>query len=115
MHNVSLDPTDGVQNSLDCFAHNVKSNREADDLLVQVSLGWGLSQSLKFEQLDVLAKRVFKVAKNSPYSCFDSSIDHLLAKALAEGEPIRIVFKDNSFKDDSAKADVKWLIKQHSH
>jgi len=114
MHNVYYSPKDFDQSSLDLFANNVKSDRTADDLLAQVMLDWGLPLSLKIEQLDVLGKRVFKVAENSLNACFDSGIDESFAKAIAKGEPLRIVFKDNGFKDDTAKTNVKQLLKQLS-
>ncbi len=96
------------------FEDNVKTDRSPDDLLAQVMLDWGLPLSLKIEQADVLGKRLFKVASNSLYACFDDGIDENFAREIAKEEPLRIVFRDRSFKDDTAKENVKQLLKQLS-
>ena len=114
MQDVYYKPQDYDQNNLDLFADNVKPGRTADDLLAQVMLDWGLPLSLKIEQVEVSGKKVFKVAENSLYACFDSGINEELAKAIAQDEPLRIVFKDSSFKNDTAKTNVKQLLRQLS-
>jgi adenine-specific DNA-methyltransferase len=114
MQDVYYKPQDYDQGNLDLFADNVKPDRTADDLLAQVMLDWGLPLSLKIEKEDVSGKKVFKVAENSLYACFDSGIDEDFAKAIAKDEPLRIVFKDSGFKNDTAKTNVKQLLKQLS-
>lgn len=114
MQDVYYKPQDYDQNNLDLFGDNVKSDRTADDLLAQVILDWGLPLSLKIEQVDVSGKQVFKVAENSLYACFDGGIDEDFAKAIAKDAPLRIVFKDSGFKNDTAKTNVKQLLKQLS-
>ncbi len=114
MQDVYYKPQNYDQNNLDLFKDNVKSDRMADDLLAQVMLDWGLPLSLKIEQVYVSDKKVFKVAENSLYACFDSGIDEDFAKAIAKDEPLRIVFKDSGFKNDTAKTNVKQLLKQLS-
>ena len=114
MKDVYYKPQDYDQSNLDLFGDNVKLGRTADDLLTQVMLDWGLPLSLKIEQEEISGKKVFKVAENSLYACFDSGIDENFAKSIAQDEPLRIVFKDSSFKNDTAKINVKQLLKQLS-
>ena len=114
MREVYYRPQDFQQGQLDVFADNVKPDRTADDLLAQVMLDWGLPLSLKIEQIEVDKKQVFKVAENSLMACFDNDIDETFAKEVANHKPLRIVFKDSSFKDDTAKENVKQLLKQLS-
>lgn len=114
MEDVYYKPQEYSQEKLDLFADNVKSGRTADDLLAQVMLDWGLPLSLKIEQANINGKKVFKVAENSLFACFDDGIDEDFAKAIAEEQPLRIVFKDSGFKDDTAKTNVKQLLKQLS-
>jgi adenine-specific DNA-methyltransferase len=54
------------------------------------------------------------VAENSLYACFDKGIDEAFAKAIAKDAPLRIVFRDNGFTNDTAKTNVKQLLKQLS-
>ncbi|MAD49678.1 MAG: site-specific DNA-methyltransferase [Flavobacteriales bacterium] len=114
MQDVYYKPQEYSQSNLDLFADNVKADRTADDLLAQVMLDWGLPLSLKIEQVEVSAKQVFKVADNSLYACFDNNIDEDFAKAIAQDKPLRIVFKDSGFKNDTAKTNVKQLLHQLS-
>ncbi len=47
-------------------------------------------------------------------ACFDSGIDEAFAKEIAADKPLRIVFRDASFRNDTAKENVKQLLKQLS-
>ena len=114
MQDVYYKPQDYKQETIDMFADNVKPDRTPDDLLAQVMLDWGLPLSLKIEQATILGKHVFKVAVDSLYACFDKGIDEEFAKAIASEKPLRIVFRDSGFKDDTAKINVKQLLKQLS-
>jgi adenine-specific DNA-methyltransferase len=114
MQDVYYKPQNYQQTNLDLFADNVKPDRTADDLLAQVMLDWGLPLSLKIERMMVSGKEVFKVAENSLYACFDADIDEAFAKEIAKDTPLRIVFRDSGFKDDTAKSNVKQLLKQLS-
>ena len=114
MQDVYYKPQDYDQGQLDAFADNVKPDRSSDDLLAQILLDWGLPLSLPIEQVNIENKHVFKVAGNSLYACFDTGIDEGFAKAVAKEKPLRIVFKDSGFKNDTAKENVKQLLKQLS-
>lgn len=114
MQDVYYKPQDYKQSNIDMFADNVKPDRTADDLLAQIMLDWGLPLSLKIEQLTIANKKVFRVADNSLYACFDGGIDEAFAKEVAKDQPLRVVFRDSGFKDDTAKSNVKQLLKQLS-
>ena len=114
MQDVYYKPQEYDQGQLDAFADNVKPDRTPDDLLAQILLDWGLPLSLPIEQVNIENKHVFKVASNSLYACFDTGIDEAFAKAVAQEKPLRIVFKDSGFKNDTAKENVKQLLKQLS-
>lgn len=114
MHDVYYRPQDYKQTTLDLFADNVKPGRSAMDLVTQVMLDWGLPLSLKITETKVSGKQVFKVAGNSLFACFDNGIDEAFAKEIAKEQPLRIVFRDSSFASDTAKENVKQLLKQLS-
>lgn len=114
MQDVYYKPQEYDQGQLDAFSDNVKPDRSSDDLLAQILLDWGLPLSLPIEQVTIAGKHVFKVASNSLYACFDTGIDEAFAKAVAQEKPLRIVFKDSGFKNDTAKENVKQLLKQLS-
>jgi adenine-specific DNA-methyltransferase len=45
---------------------------------------------------------------------FDKGIDEAFAKEIAKEKPLRIVFRDNGFANDTAKINVQQLLKQLS-
>lgn len=114
MQDVYYKPQDYSQDNLKLFEDNVKPDRTPDDLLAQIMLDWGLPLSLKIEQANISGKKLFKVAGNSLYACFDQGIDETFAKEIAADAPLRIVFRDSGFKNDTAKTNVKQLLKQLS-
>lgn len=114
MQDVYYKPQDYNQNTLDLFADNVKKGRTAEDLLTQIMLDWGLPLSLPIERKTISGKEVYAVAGDSLYCCFDNGIDEAFSKEIATEKPLRIVFRDSGFKDDTAKENVKQLLKQLS-
>ncbi len=114
MQDVYYRPQDYNQGMMDLFADNLKPGRTAMDLVTQVMLDWGLPLSLKIEEVELAGKTIYKVAANSLYCCFDAGINEAFAKEVAKEQPLRIVFRDSSFANDTAKENVKQLLKQLS-
>lgn len=114
MQDVYYRPQDYKQEQLAMFADNIKPDRTADDLLAQVMLDWGLPLSYRIEQIDINGKLVFRVAQDSLMACFDTGIDEAFAKEIAKEKPLRIVFRDSGFANDTAKINVQQLLKQLS-
>lgn len=114
MQDVYYKPQEYKQENINLFASNIKPDRTSEDLLAQIMLSWCLPLHYKIEVLDIQNKQVFKVEQDSLFACFDSGIDEAFAKEIATYKPMRIIFKDDSFKDDTAKENVKQLLKQLS-
>ena len=134
MQDVYYRPQDYKQGMMtELFANHIKPDRTADDLVAQVMLDWGLPLSLPIEQTTIAGKTVYKVAGNALYCCFDEGIDEVFVRALVSPTtdavttdgvtpshpvskelPLRIVFHDYAFADDTAKENVRQLLKQLS-
>lgn len=114
MQEVYYRPKDYNQATLDLFADNIKSDRTAQDLVAQIMLDWGLPLSLPIERASISGKEVFKIAGNALFASFDKGIDEDFARAIALEKPLRVVFRDASFAGDTAKENVKQLLKQLS-
>lgn len=97
----------------DLFAHvdNIKEDRTPEDLLFQVLLDWGVDLSLPIEQENISGKTVFFVDQNALAACFDTGITEDLVKKLATRKPMRVVFRDSGFSDDSVKINVEQIFK----
>lgn len=115
MQDVYYRPQDYKQAMMtELFANHIKPDRTADDLVAQVMLDWGLPLSLPIEQTTIAGKTVYKVSGNALYCCFDEHISEDFARAVAPEKPLRIVFHDYAFADDTAKENVRQLLKQLS-
>lgn len=114
MQDVYYRPQDYKPEMMDLFADNIKPDRSPHDLLAQVMLDWGLPLSYHIEEMQIAGKQVFRVAQNSLMACFDNGINEDFAKELATHTPLRVVFRDRSFANDTAKENVKQLLKQLS-
>jgi adenine-specific DNA-methyltransferase len=58
-------------------------------------------------------REVYFVDDNAVAACFekDGRITEKLCKELARREPLRVVFRDSGFKDDSGRINVEQIIK----
>jgi adenine-specific DNA-methyltransferase len=111
MKDVYHHPNQITQDGLQAFETNIKKERSAEDLLIQVMLDSGLQPSLPMEKKIIQGKEVFFVAGNSLVACFDKEIPEQLIHEIAENRPLRVVFQDKSFMDDAARINVDELFK----
>ena len=112
MKDVYYAPTDLKQSQLNMFESNVKEDRTAEDLLTQVILDLGLTLDLSIEEKKILNNSVYFVEKNSLVACFDDIIDINIIDQICECNPLKIVFKESSFKTDSDKINTFERIKK---
>jgi len=111
MKDVYYTPDKLGQLNLDDVTSNIKEDRTGEDLLIQVMLECGLELSLPMESKDIEGKTVHYVAGNSLIACFDDEVSESVIKKIAEDQPLRVVFRDSSFQDDSARINVEELFK----
>jgi adenine-specific DNA-methyltransferase len=103
----------GQRDLLD-LASNIKEDRTGEDLLVQVMLELGLELSLPMKTKLIEGKTVHYVAENSLIACFDDDLPESVIREIAKEQPLRAVFRDSSFADDSARINVEELFKMLS-
>lgn len=93
---------------------NIKEDRTPEDLLTQVILDLGLELSLKIEEKNINGKKVFYVDEDSLVACFDEGVDKDLATIIAKEMPMKVVFRDSCFINDSEKENIKEIFKKYS-
>ena len=114
MKDVYYIPTDLKQSQLNIFESNIKEERTAEDLLTQVILDLGLTLDLSIEERKIINNNVYFVEKNSLVACFDDTIDINIVDEICKCKPLKIVFKESSFKTDSDKINFFERIKKLS-
>jgi adenine-specific DNA-methyltransferase len=113
MADVYYTPDAVEQKSLFLSMDNIKPDRTAEDLLFQVLLDWGVDLSLPVTKEIIADKEVFFVDGNALAACFvkNGGITEDFVKELAKRKPLRVVFRDAGFKDDSVKINVEQIFK----
>lgn len=114
MKDVYYKPSDVKQLNLLDYISNIKEDRTSEDLLTQVILDLGLTLDLKIEEKSILSNKVFYVEDNSLVACFDEQVDINIIDEICKCNPMKVVFKDTSFKTDKDKINLEEKIKKLS-
>ena len=105
-------PAEYNQSQLDLFLNNVKSDRTDLDLLFGAMLNWGVQLSLSMTSEEVDGKMIYSVNDGDLVACFAEDITENIVKAMADKQPLRVLFRDSCFARDDAKINVFETLKQ---
>ncbi|MFZ4502969.1 MAG: site-specific DNA-methyltransferase, partial [Methylovulum sp.] len=111
MKDVYYTPDNLNQNDLFNLVDNVREDRSAEDLLFQVLLDWGVDLTLPITQETIADFKVLFVDDNALAACFDADINEAFVKELAARHPMRVVFRDTCFANDSIKINIEQIFK----
>lgn len=114
MKDVYYEPSKLDQKQLNMFESNIKEDRTSEDLLTQVILDLGLTLDLSIEEKNILNNKVYYVAGNSLVACFDNQINIDILNQICEVKPLKVVFRESSFRNDSDKINAYERIKKLS-
>jgi adenine-specific DNA-methyltransferase len=104
-------PEELDQKELALHTEHIKPDRTAEDLLFQVLVDWGVDLALPIFSETLHGKRVFFVDENALAACFDTGLSDELVHAIAARKPLRAVFRDDGFGDDSTRINVEQIFK----
>ena len=105
-------PEEYDQSQLDLFLNNVKSDRTDLDLLFGAMLSWGVQLSLPMTSEEVDGKMIYSVNDGDLVACFADDITENIVKAMADKQPLCVLFRDSCFARDDAKINVFETLKQ---
>ena len=114
MKDVYYKPSEISQMNLLDYMSNIKEDRTPEDILTQVILDLGLTLDLKIEERNILNNKVYFVENNSLVACFDDQINIEIIDEICKYNPLKVVFKDISFKSDKDKINLEEKIKKLS-
>ena len=99
---------DNLEDSLVTAADNIVEGRTSLDLVYEIMLKYGLELTLPVEEI---SKDIFSVAFGSLVICLRENVDENVIQEifkLINGSAVsRVVFKDNGFKTDADKTNIK--------
>lgn len=114
MKDVFYKPSEFTQINLLDYMSNIKEDRSAEDLLTQVMLDLGLTLDLKIEEKNIMNNNVYFVENNALIACFDDNINIDIIDEICKYNPLKVVFKDVSFKSDKDKINLEERVKKLS-
>lgn len=109
---VARSPKDLQQGQLDLFMNNIKADRNDLDLLFGCMLDWGVELSLPMTSEEVDGKRIYTVNEGDLVACFAEDVSDKVVRAMAEKNPLRIVFRDRCFERDADKINIYETFRQ---
>ena len=109
---VKASPSEYNQQQLDLFANNIKSDRNDLDLLFGSILAWGLQLDLPMETEEVDGCKIYTVNEGDLVACFAEKVTDKVIEAMAEKEPLRVLFRDSCFDSDDKKINLFETFKQ---
>lgn len=111
MKDVYYGPQEYTQDALFNLAENVKEDRTGLDLLFGCLLEWGLPLSMPYSSDIVDGYTIHNYNNGDLIECFDKAVPDHVIRYMAKLQPLRVVFRDNSFIDSPAKINVGEIFK----
>ena len=109
---VERTPKEYNQDQLELFLNNVKSDRDDLDLLFGCMLDWGVKLSLPMSSEEVDGKMIYTVNDGDLVACFAEKVTDSVVKAMADKQPLRVIFRDSCFEQDADKINIYETFKQ---
>jgi adenine-specific DNA-methyltransferase len=109
--------TAGLEASLLDAVENLVPGRSELDLVYEVLLKYGLDLSLPIDEYEVGKNRIYSVGGGALLLCLGREIGPQVAREIVRlkeklnPEVTRVVFRDNGFTDDSAKTNVREILR----
>ena len=114
MEDVYYTPAETTQQMLLGFESNIKPDRTDLDLLFGCLLDWGLPLSMPYRSEQIEGVTVHTYNDGDLIACFDKAIPESVIKTIAKRQPLRVVFRDDSFADSPSKINVSEIFKMIS-
>jgi adenine-specific DNA-methyltransferase len=99
------------QGMLKGLESNIKDDRTDLDLLFGCLLEWGLPLSLPYTSEQIEGCTVHTYNDGDLIACFNENVPESVVKTIAKRQPLRAVFRDNSFLNSPAKINVGEIFK----
>ncbi len=111
MKDVYYSPSQYNQQMLLELESNIKEDRTDIDLLYGVLLDWGVPLSLPHITEKIGGKNVHFVNDTDLVACFEEHVPEEVIREIARRKPLRVVFRDSSFRNSPDKINVTEIFK----
>lgn len=112
MNDVYFSPAELQQQDLFAQISNIKDGTSDLSMLFGCMLDWGVQLSLPLNTFEVAGKTIYNVNDGDLVACFNENVNEDAISAIAELNPLRVVFRDSCFGDAPLKMNLFELFKQ---
>lgn len=108
---------DNLKKSLLDYRDNYVEDRTELDLVYEIMLKYGLDLTYPIDEFTIANKKIYSIGFGMLMICLDNEITTEIARGILEKikelkpESTRVLFKDNGFKTDSNKTNIKEILK----
>jgi len=109
---------DNLEQQLDVFANNIKTNRTEEDILFEILLKYGLDLTVPIEEKNIAGKTVYSIGLGTLFICLADGITPQISEGIGawkqELNPsiCRAIFKDSGFTSDKDKVNAMQILKR---
>ena len=109
---------DNLEEQLDIFANNIKTDRTEEDILFEILLKYGLDLTVLIEEKTIAGQKVFSVGQGTLFICLSNAITPAVSESIGtwkqELNPVRcrVIFKDTGFQSDKDKTNAIQILKR---
>ena len=109
---VYFTPDEYNQDMLEGLESNIKDDRTDLDLFFSCILQWGLELSRSYSSETIENCTIHNYDNGALIACFNKDIPESVIREIAKKQPLRVVFRDSSFKDSPSKINVEEIFKK---
>lgn len=109
---------DNLDKALLGMIDNYVEGRTEFDVAYEIMLKYGIDLTYPIQEIDINGKKLYSIGYGALVICLDNEITLDIADAIVKHKKevnpetnMVVVFKDNGFKDDSAKTNIKETLK----
>lgn len=109
---------DNLEEQLDIFANNIKTDRTEEDILFEILLKYGLDLTVPIDEKTIAGQKVFSVGQGTLFICLSNAISPAVSEGIGtwkqELNPTicRVIFKDTGFQSDKDKTNAMQILKR---
>lgn len=111
-----------LKDQLRAAADNLDAGRPEEDLLTEMTLRLGLDLTTVVESREMSGRTVYSLGEGAMYLCLAGDVDRAAGQEIATGiiawrteqgsAETQVIFRDNAFRDDSAKLNTAEALVQ---
>jgi len=108
---------ENLEYSLTEFVNNYVEGRTELDVVYEIMIKYGLDLSYSIDEYIIDGKKVYSIGFGTLIICLDNELTTNIAQGILDlakelsPDSTRVVFKDNGFKTDSNKTNIKEILK----